>query len=71
MDLFEVKGLMKGEACTYEIQGRCGAPSFTLKDLSNVTKEIVTVHFLEWNADAYDDWRDIKFTLPYSKFQPW
>ena len=70
IDIFQVDGLKKGQACTYEIQGRCGAPSFALKEISNVTKDIVKMQFIEWNSDTFDNFKNVEVTMPYDKYQP-
>lgn len=41
-----IKNLPKGQACTYNVETRCGAPSFTVKNSTGVQ-----VYYSEWQQD--------------------
>lgn len=41
-----IKDLPKGQACTYNVESRCGAPSFTIKNSTGVT-----VYYTEWQQN--------------------
>jgi hypothetical protein len=70
IDYFAIENLKKGESCTYEVQGRCGAPSFALKESSNVTDDIISVHFVEWNLNDYNFFKDVEVTEEYNPLKP-
>ena len=56
-DFLELENLTKGDSCTYEIQGLCGAPSMEL-DLENsngINDRKIGITFIEYNSDFYND----------------
>lgn len=60
----DIKGLLKGEECTFEIEANCGAPSFKINtDKSNLDLNKIGISFVEYNDRKYNWWRDFPKTL--------
>jgi len=55
-----INALKPGDACTYNVEGICGAPSFSAQNTTGVE-----VLFMEWQQDR------VQKTIPYKERPPY
>jgi hypothetical protein len=55
----EIKGLAKGDSCTYHIRASCGGPSFKVDSSTTVDPADYGISYIEFSSRRYDSFRNI------------